>query len=283
MSAKGVPRGPDFLVIGAQRAGTTWLHQALSQHPALWLTPVKELHYFDKLHRTRTWLDPYERRRVRPKKLDLWHLRYLLGQRSDKWYARLFHAAQMEGRLAGESTPSYAVLDDEGLRHIRSINSKVKLIFVMRDPVDRAWSAATNAYRKGRITGLSVHETVDWAHSRNVTQRSMYLDTIRRVESIFSPEQLHCGFFDDLRDRPDQFVAEVLSFLGAESDRTWKLAPQGAMNATGGSKPMPGEFARTMAAFHLPGVRELSQHFEGPPQRWQARYDALINGSAQKG
>ena len=47
----GAARGPDFLVIGAQRAGTTWLHRVLSEHPALWLTPVKELHYFDKPHR----------------------------------------------------------------------------------------------------------------------------------------------------------------------------------------------------------------------------------------
>ena len=40
--------GPHFIVIGAQRSGTTWLHRVLSQHDQLWLTPVKELHYFDK-------------------------------------------------------------------------------------------------------------------------------------------------------------------------------------------------------------------------------------------
>ena len=43
-----VRKGPDFLIIGAQRAGTTWLHRVLRQHPSLWLAPVKELHYFDK-------------------------------------------------------------------------------------------------------------------------------------------------------------------------------------------------------------------------------------------
>jgi hypothetical protein len=279
MSARDVPRGPDFLIIGAQRAGTTWLHQALSQHPALWLTPVKELHYFDKLYRTRTWLDPYERRRVRPRTLDLWHLKYLFGRRSDEWYANLFHSAQLRGLLAGESTPSYSVLDEEGLRHIRRINSEVKLIFVMRDPVDRAWSTATNAYRKGRLSGLSVQEALAWAYSKSVTTRSMYLNTITLVESIFSPEQLFCGFFDDLRDRPDEFVAEVVSFLGVKSDPTWRLAPQEAMNTTGRSKPMPTEFARDLAKRYLPAMQELGQRFEGPPHRWCTRYDALLNGT----
>ena len=53
------PRDPDFLVIGAYRAGTTWLHRVLRQHPALWLPPGKELHYFDKPGRTHTWFDAY--------------------------------------------------------------------------------------------------------------------------------------------------------------------------------------------------------------------------------
>ena len=62
--SRKVGKGPDFLVIGAQRAGTTWLHRVLRQHPSLWLAPVKELHYFDKLDTVRTCLDPKERRRL---------------------------------------------------------------------------------------------------------------------------------------------------------------------------------------------------------------------------
>ena len=273
------PRGPDFLIIGAQRAGTTWLHQALNRHPALWLTPVKELHYFDKPWRTRTWLDPHERQRVRLIPRDLWHLRYLLGRRNDEWYKSLFHEAQCRGLLAGESTPSYAVLDDDTLRSVRRMNSEVKLIFVMRDPVDRAWSHVTNRYRKGR-TDLSVETALDLARSQKVSRRSSYLDTIKRIEAIFSAQQLFRGFFDDLRDHPKQFTREVLSFLGVEPTGEWMAEVPDPVNATGRSNPMPPEFARTMAEFHLTAVRELSQLFNGPPQKWQARYDALINGSS---
>src|SRR5215210_2387932 len=103
MSQSGGPRGPDFLVIGAQRAGTTWLHRVLRQHPKLWLPPVKELHYFDKLDTMRTILDAKERRRVRLNgllSLNPWLFRFWLGKRGDAWYAELFHHAQTQGLIA---------------------------------------------------------------------------------------------------------------------------------------------------------------------------------------
>ena len=97
-------KGPDFLVVGAQRAGTTWLHRVLRQHPSLWLPPVKELHYFDRLETKRTIHDPKERRRVGVKRLlslDPWLIDYWLRARSDEWYARLFRDAQAKGLIAG--------------------------------------------------------------------------------------------------------------------------------------------------------------------------------------
>ena len=44
---------PDFLCVGAQKGGTSWLYQQLESHPDFWMPPVKELHYFDKLSRTK--------------------------------------------------------------------------------------------------------------------------------------------------------------------------------------------------------------------------------------
>src|SRR5689334_16087334 len=49
---------PDFLCIGAQKAGTSWLYQQLEPHPDFWMPPVKELHYFDLLHKTRQFQPP---------------------------------------------------------------------------------------------------------------------------------------------------------------------------------------------------------------------------------
>ena len=273
-------KGPDFLVIGAQRAGTTWLHRVLRQHPSLWLPPVKELHYFDRLETTRTILDPKERRRVGLKQLlslDPWLVSYWLRARSDEWYARLFRDAKAKGLVAGEITPAYATLDETVLRRIKGLNDNIKLIFVMRDPVERAWSAVNNAAKKG-IDASTVEKSIKRARESGAAARSAYGDTIRRLEAVFPASQVHYCFFEDLRDRPEALTSDLFSFLGvAPVPPTQVQLPQ-AVNVAAGSKPIPAEFSRTMARDYLPMVGDLCRRFDGPPQRWRARYETLLNG-----
>ena len=276
-------KGPDFMVIGAQRAGTTWLHRVLRQHPRLWLPPVKELHYFDKLDTTRTILDAKERRRVKLgglRSLDPWLFRYWFGRRSDAWYARLFHDAQTKGFLAGEITPAYATLQEDVLRRIHRMNREIKLIFVMRDPVERAWSAVNNALKKGVVEAPTIEKTIERARGFGTASRSAYADTIRRLEAVFPASQIHYCFFDDLRDRPESLTLEVLSFLGVRPAAAAVQLPQ-AVNVAAGSKPIPIEFSRELARDYLPLVGDLCQRFQGAPHKWRARYEVLLNGGGE--
>jgi hypothetical protein len=278
---KNPPRGPDFLVIGAQRAGTTWAHQILRRHPSLWLPPVKELHYFDKPTRTRTWFDPYERRRIQVSSFDPWYLRYLLGKRSDKWYARLFHRAQMRGLVAGEVTPDYAVLSADVFQRIKRMNPKIKIVLIMRDPIDRAWSSVNNAFRKGRADSLSTEGALKWARLQGPTARSNYANTISRLEVIFPPSQLHFCFFDDLRDRPESFARKLFSFLGVDTEVSKMDWPK-AVNVAAAQKPMPPGFAREIANDYFLMVQELCSRFEGPPHNWRARYEKLLSRASDR-
>jgi LPS sulfotransferase NodH len=276
-------RGPDFLVIGAQRAGTTWLHRVLSQHPALWLPPVKELHYFDRPDTKRTILEPKERRRVGLKRLlslDPWLINYWLRARGDEWYARLFREAQARGLVAGEITPAYATLNEKGLRRIQHMNDKIKLIFVMRDPVERAWSAVNNAAKKGAVDASTVEKSIERARESGTAARSAYADTIRRLEMVFPANQIHYCFFDDLRDKPEALTFDVLSFLGVEPVPAVPMRLPLAVNVAAGSKPIPLEFSRQMAGDYLPLVRDLCQRFDGPPHHWRVRYERLLNGGS---
>jgi Sulfotransferase family len=281
MMKEARPRGPDFLVIGAQRAGTTWLHQVLRRHPSLWLPPVKELHYFDKLSHQHTWDDDKRWRRALMSgrhSLDPWHLKYLLGKRSDDWYVSLFLKAQQKGLIAGEVTPAYATLDREVFCRIHSMNSKIKLTFIMRDPLDRAWSAVSNARKKGLLNGsFTVDKALERTRARNFAARSAYTHTIDRLEAVFPRPQLHFCFFDDLRDRPESFATGMLSFLGVEAGEVRKLLPPVAVNSASGPEPMPLEFQREMAKAYLPIVEELCERFSGPPQKWRTRYEKLLN------
>jgi hypothetical protein len=275
--------GPDFLVIGAQRAGTTWLHRVLRQHPSLWLPPVKELHYFDRLETKRTILDPKERRRVGLKRLlslDPWLVSYWLSARSDDWYARLFRDAKAKGLVAGEITPAYATLDETVLRRIKRMNDNIKLIFVMRDPVERAWSAVNNAAKKGAADASSVEKSIERARESGTAARSAYDDTIRRLEAVFPASQIHYCFFEDLRDRPEALTLDLFSFLGVEPVPPTPVQLPQAVNVAAGSKPIPPEFSRTMARDYLPMVGDLCRRFEGPPHRWRTRYETLLNGGS---
>jgi Sulfotransferase family len=277
-------RGPDFLVIGAQRAGTTWLHRVLSQHPALWLPPVKELHYFDRLDTKRTILEPKERRRVGLKRLlslDPWHANYWFGARSDLWYASLFNRGQRQGLITGEITPAYATLSDEVLQRIHRMNDHIKLIFVMRDPVDRVWSAVNNAAKKGAADASTVATALERARESGARARSGYVDTIQRLEAIFPQSQIHYCFFEDLRDRPEALTAELLCFLGVEPKPAVPIRLPQAVNVAAGSKAAPLEFAREIARDYLPMVEQLCRRFDGPPQKWRARYEHLLAGAVE--
>jgi hypothetical protein len=285
MTANRAARGPDFLVIGAHRAGTTWLHRVLRKHPALWLPPVKELHYFDQLAAGRTWQDEKRWRRALMsgrRILDPWHLRYLFGKRDDDWYASLFHRGQARGALTGEITPAYATLDEETFRRIQRINPQIKLIFVMRDPIGRAWSAINNGFRKSDLAGpLTLTYALERSQRPGFVARSAYTETMRRLEAIFSPTQIHYGFFDALKDRPERFVADVLAFLGVSVDGAGRLLPKGAVNSAARSSPAPREFQWRIAEQYLPMVEELCRRFDGPPQTWRARYERLLQSKAR--
>jgi hypothetical protein len=273
-------RGPDFLVIGAQRAGTTWLYRVLRQHPALWLPPVKELHYFDRLDTKRTILEPKDRRRVGLERLlllDPWLINYWLGARGDEWYASLFRHAQARGLIAGEITPAYSTLNEKILRHIQRMNGKIRLIFVMRDPVERAWSAVNNAAQKGVADASTTAKSIERARRSGTAARSAYAETIRRLEAVFPASQIEYCFFDDLRDRPEALISDLLSFLGVDPSPVPVHLPQ-AVNVAAGSTPIPVEFSREMARDYLPQVHDLCRRFEGPPHHWRARYEKLLKG-----
>src|SRR5262245_17346629 len=146
-SAKAPPLGPDFIGIGAARCGTSWIYEVLSRHPAIWVPPIKELHYFDDPARKRYYR--FLRMRLvsgfwikRP--LSPWDWGYFVGRPSDEWYCRLFEPGRRRGLLTGEITPGYSVLNAQTFARMKALNPDVKLIFIMRDPIMRCWAAVIN-------------------------------------------------------------------------------------------------------------------------------------------
>jgi hypothetical protein len=223
---------PDFLCIGAQKSGTTWLHDNLAQHPQIWLPPVKEIHYFD-----RPYDSPIARlfgRAVRLRKArqhlrrtvwrfakggasaeDLsWAVRYAWGRRSDSWYSSLFQ--QPSGALTGEICPGYARLSPEAVRHIGRLMPEAKIIYLLRHPIERAWSAAVMHFndrgpRDYRLTDQG--EIEDWLRRPKTLEHAGYAEAIERWRSVFG-ERMFIGFYDELRGNPVSLLERIQRFLG---------------------------------------------------------------------
>ncbi|HKY91946.1 MAG TPA: sulfotransferase [Nevskiaceae bacterium] len=147
---------PDFLGIGATKAGTSWLFEMLASHPAICMPVIKEVHYFDALQdeKTRKWTGRYVRRELRDalrrvRSVDdpatkpmRRHIRSLLQDEpfTEGWYRQVFSTPGRDGRVSGDITPAYAELSDASIEAVARLLPGVKLIHVVRHPVERALS-----------------------------------------------------------------------------------------------------------------------------------------------
>ena len=197
-------RLPDFLGIGTQKGGTTYLHGLLKQHPQVYLAHPKELHFFS-LHQ----------------------------HRGLEWYGHHFDAAAA-GQCCGEITPYY-LFHPLAAERIAAALPKVKLIVLMRDPVERALSQYFHSKRLG-LEPLELEEALEAEPKRladaeaalkrgeihkshqqhSYLSRSRYELQLPRFEALFPSVQLQVLRSEDLFERPQQFWATVLAFLGLD-------------------------------------------------------------------
>jgi hypothetical protein len=274
--------GPDFVGVGAPRSGTSWLYEVLSRHPALWLPPVKELHYFDEPSGSKRYYSYLRMRLISGfwirHPLSRFDLRYFFRQRNDAWYCDLFESARRRGLVAGEITPAYSSLGENELMRLRSLNPEVKLIYIMRDPVVRSWSAVMKLQRKQGSGGtLPVSDAIRYARSDGVRKRSSYMDCIECLERVFQRDQILYCFFEQLAQTPAEFVTHVLEFLGVQPGDVKRLLPAAPVNAAAAGRTPPPAFVRALANDYLPWVEKLCCRFEGPPHRWRAEYEAVLD------
>jgi hypothetical protein len=176
-------RGPNFLGIGAQRAGTTWLYENLRTHPDIFLPKKKELRYFN--------------------------FEYECGE---EHYLENF--ADVGGESAiGEITPGY-YWNHAALKRIAAYRPEMRLIFILRSPVDRAYSQYELYRDEFRNLSFSAAlrerpELIDWG---------MYGRSMKWLWDLFPPQQILLLDYEDLSSDPKSFLRGVLEFLEVDSD-----------------------------------------------------------------
>lgn len=290
--------GPQFLGIGAQKAATTWLDRSLRHHPSIWLPPLKELHYFDDLAvgsaptgrplLASCWAGRRLRRHLVPRlKADVrfrdyqglrWDLRYFFGRRSDAWYLSLF--PRDPDSVAGEITPDYSILDEAGVTRVHRMLPNVKLIFLMREPIDRSWSQIRmDVARTGqRIGDVPLEELTALARSDRVARRSDYNRTLRNWGSHYAQERFFIRFLEDVRDRPEELLRDLFRFLGVDPSAPMGTLARQRVQTSGRDEEIPLEIARELARLHLDGMRALESRFGGCAVAWRERAERLLAG-----
>jgi hypothetical protein len=205
------PQGlPDFILIGAQKSGTSSVHHVLAQHPRVYLPPG-EIHFFDvddvEQHPD-FFVDRGRRGRRR------WVLHDLEGdpQTYATWYRSWFREAA-PGQLVGEDSTTY-LASRLAPRRIAALLPRVKLVALLRDPVQRCYSHYWHTVSTGRAT-RSFEGTLR-RRPGNLLRRGFYRDQLARYHRHFPAEQIKVVLFEDFVAEPQAGIDEVAAFLGLD-------------------------------------------------------------------
>ena len=233
MSTSGIENF--FVGIGAQKSGTTWLARMLASHPDIFVTPVKEIHYFDHIRGLTEQLSPRKRRSRYRKYFQRmwtqwsryseyrsqrpWWRAYMDARIDDDWYRSLF-SHRGTATFAGEITPEYAILGSEGLSHIKRLAPDARVIFIMRNPVDRLWSQVLH---QCRARGLDANRQSPEAIAAMLAEPRFaeladYAQTLDDMAAVFSDEQTLVLFYEDMHADRLAALSQVCRFIGARFD-----------------------------------------------------------------
>ena len=175
---------PNFLLVGATKAATTWLYQRLNEHPEIYVPSLKEINYFSR--------------------------RYDRGQ---EWYLSFFADVAQE-KAIGELSPSYFTSDETPAR-IKALNSDMRLIFMLRDPIQRAYSQYCMELRYNTVS-----EDIERELSLDsiIVRESLYARQIAKYLELFPRENLKFIIYDEIKTDPEKVLTDLYSFLQVDSN-----------------------------------------------------------------
>jgi hypothetical protein len=192
----------DFLILGAEKAGTTALYSYLRRVPDVYIPFNKELNFFDRDHRFRDGTD-----------FCALHRWFLLAPK---------------GMLLGEATPTY-LMNPRCFRRIRAYKPSIKVVAILRSPIRRAYSAWN--YRRARfrdsrdfMTAIRVEISSggDLQVARENKYRyfgaGLYAAQIRQAKLVFPPENLLLIKYEDFKSNQRKWVRRVAAFVGSSAD-----------------------------------------------------------------
>ena len=176
-------RVANFLYLGPDKAGSSWLHEVLLLHPSIYLTPAKDLYFFDRYY-----------------------------DRGPDWYSRQFADAGTEP-VIGEICQDYLFHPEAPRRIAETLGTDVKMMVTLRDPVERAFSSYLYMLKHGEEPG-TFSEALD--RRPELLEHGSYGQALARYYDLFPADKIHVAVFDDLVADPQAFIDAVLAFLDVD-------------------------------------------------------------------
>ena len=229
----------NFMGIGAQKCGTSWLYSALTAHPQITFPGGKEVHYWN-----------------RP------------GDRSLGWYTQLFAD---ETHLNGDITPAYAFLPLETIQTVHKALPDLRLIYLIRDPMQRAWSSARMALARAEMTHEDASDQwfIDHFRSQGSLIRGDYETCIRTWRSVFPPEQLLIIRYETIATDPVGIANRCLNHIGI--DRLYSQADRKQLEKKvfeGDGMPLRPKLSLALASLYSARIKSLSAYLAEDLSQW---------------
>ena len=184
---------PDFIIIGAMKCATSTLHDQLAAQPGVWVSEPKEPCYFSDDE---------------------------VFARGEGWYASLFAGAK-PGDRCGESSTHYTKLPTypKTIQRMREAVPHAKLMYVMRDPVERLRSQYVHEWTQKLVSG-GIDEALDAFPP--LVEYSRYAYQLRPFLETYGPERILPVFFERLKADPQGTLQRVWQFIGGEGQAVWQ-------------------------------------------------------------
>ena len=185
--------GPDFIIAGVMKGGTTALANLLRTHPDVRVVNRAgknegEFHFFDQLYGTQT----------------------------AEWYRAKFDAARPAGGIVGEKTPGY-IANPRCLLRMASDVPRTNVIVILRDPVTRFLSQVEVRNRSKNLNRTPLECFEEPQLRERFLWRGIYHPQVALLQTLFGPEQLRIVYADDLRRQPVEVINGLFTFLGLAS------------------------------------------------------------------
>lgn len=222
-----------FLGAGVMKAGTTWLYNILKDHPEIYFSPEKEIHFWadsygdsnylspiNRLNKVKTMLDRASNQKNinQYRQLLRWTHIYLKQEIDEEWYQKLFILNKQENRYNTDFSNVTCHMSAEGWQKAKEISQQLRVIYVLRDPIERLWSHIKFHHQyAGKEMNFDEWSKKDFKYfiqRPHVWKNCEYAKWIEVMRNNLGDDEFKLLYFEDFRADPKGQFEVVEDFLG---------------------------------------------------------------------